>query len=131
MSDNWVVQNLQNSLDTWNKKLAEVWTLLTQSPQGFKGGHIWHIIMNIHGSLEAIGLALLVLFFVAGVGGASKTTLPKSIIKAVEECGFFESIPLWAITLIGSLFITIMSFIIILTVYGRFFKFCSIAAGGE
>ena len=122
MSDNWVVQNLQNSLDTWNKKLAEVWTLLTQSPQGFKGGHIWHIIMNIHGSLEAIGLALLVLFFVAGVGGASKTTLPKSIIKAVEECGFFESIPLWAITLIGSLFITIMSFIIILTVYGRFFK---------
>ena len=122
MSDNWVVQNLQNSLDTWNKKLAEVWTLLTQSPQGFKGGHIWHIIMNIHGSLEAIGLALLVLFFVAGVGGASKTTLPKSIIKAVEECGFFESIPLWAITLIGSLFITIMSFIIILMVYGRFFK---------
>ena len=122
MSDNWVVQNLQNSLDTWNKKLAEVWTLLTQSPQGFKGGHIWHIIMNIHGYLEAIGLALLVLFFVAGVGGASKTTLPKSIIKAVEECGFFESIPLWAITLIGSLFITIMSFIIILTVYGRFFK---------
>ena len=122
MSDNWVVQNLQNSLDTWNKKLAEVWTLLTQSPQSFKGGHIWQIIMNIHGSLEAIGLALLVLFFVAGVGGASKTTLPKSIIKAVEECGFFESIPLWAITLIGSLFITIMSFIIILTVYGRFFK---------
>ena len=62
MSDNWVVQNLQNSLDTWNKKLAEVWTLLTQSPQSFKGGHIWQIIMNIHGSLEAIGLALLVLF---------------------------------------------------------------------
>ena len=179
MSDNWVVQNLQNSLDTWNKKLAEVWTLLTQSPQSFKGGHIWHIIMNIHGSLEAIGLALLVLFFVAGlvktcgsftelkkpehaikifvrfaiakgvvtyglelmlalfniaqgiintimkssgIGGVSKTTLPKTIIKAVEECGFFESIPLWAITLIGSLFITIMSFIIILTVYGRFFK---------
>ena len=179
MSDNWVVQNLQNSLDTWNKKLAEVWTLLTQSPQSFKGGHIWQIIMNIHGSLEAIGLALLVLFFVAGVvktcgsftelkkpehaikifvrfaiakgvvtyglelmlalfniaqgiintimkssgiGGVSKTTLPKTIIKAVEECGFFESIPLWAITLIGSLFITIMSFIIILTVYGRFFK---------
>ena len=179
MSDNWVVQNLQNSLDTWNKKLAEVWTLLTQSPQNFKGGHIWQIIMNIHGSLEAIGLALLVLFFVAGVvktcgsftelkkpehaikifvrfaiakgvvtyglelmlalfniaqgiintimkssgiGGVSKTTLPKTIIKAVEECGFFESIPLWAIKLIGSLFITIMSFIIILTVYGRFFK---------
>ena len=58
----------------------------------------------------------------SGIGGASKTTLPKTISTAVEECGFFKSIPLWAITLIGSLFITIMSFIIILTVYGRFFK---------
>ena len=67
----------------------------------------------------------------SGIGGVSKTTLPKTIIKAVEECGFFESIPLWAITLIGSLFITIMSFIIILTVYGRFFKFCSITASGK
>jgi hypothetical protein len=37
-------------------------------------------------------------------------------------CGFFESIPLWAVTLIGSLFITVLSFIMIMTVYGRFFK---------
>ena len=44
------------------------------------------------------------------------------MIKAIEDCGFFESIPLWAVTLIGSLFITVLSFIIILTVYGRFFK---------
>ena len=43
-------------------------------------------------------------------------------MKAIEDCGFFESIPLWAVTLIGSLFITVLSFIIILTVYGRFFK---------
>ena len=40
----------------------------------------------------------------------------------MEDCGFFESIPLWAVTLIGSLVITVLSFIIILTVYGRFFK---------
>lgn len=40
MSDNWVVQNLQNSLDTWNEKLSEVWKLLTESPQQFKGGGI-------------------------------------------------------------------------------------------
>lgn len=178
-SDNWVVQNLQNSLDTWNSKMAEVWSLLTTSPQSFKGGGIWQVIMNIHGALKAIGLALLVLFFLAGVvktcgsltevkrpeqalklfirfaiakgvvtygldlmlavfnivqgvtstimrasglGGASKTTLPKQMIDAIEDCGFFESIPLWAVTLIGSLFITIISFIVILTVYGRFFK---------
>lgn len=179
MSDNWVVQNLQNSLDTWNEKLSEVWQLLTMSPQQFKGGNIWSIMLNIHGALKAIGLALLVLFFVVGLvktcggfadlkkpehaikvfvrfaiakgvvtygldlmlalfniiqgivntimksSGASavaKTTLPKSIIDAIEDCGFFESIPLWAVTLIGSLFITVMSFVIILTVYGRFFK---------
>ena len=179
MSDNWVVQNLQNALDTWNEKLAEVWKLLTQSPENFKGGAIWDVILNIHGALKAIGLALLVLFFVVGVvktcgsftdvkkpehavklfvrftiakgvvtyglelmmalftivqgvistimkaagfGAAGKTVLPKEIITAVEDCGFFESIPLWAVTLIGSLFITVLSFIIIMSVYGRFFK---------
>ena len=179
MSDNWVVQNLQNALDTWNDKLAEVWQLMTMSPENFKGGGIWNVILNINGAMQAIGLALLVLFFLAGVvqtsanltdvkrpehalklflrfaiakgvvtyglelmmavfeivqgiiskimrtsglGGASKTSLPSEMIDAIEDCGFFESIPLWAVTIIGSLFITILSFIIIMTVYGRFFK---------
>ena len=179
MSDNWVVQNLQNALDTWNDKLAEVWQLMTMSPENFKGGGIWNVILNINGAMQAIGLALLVLFFLAGVvqtsanltdvkrpehalklflrfaiakgvvtyglelmmavfeivqgiiskimrtsglGGASKTSLPNEMIDAIEDCGFFESIPLWAVTIIGSLFITILSFIIIMTVYGRFFK---------
>lgn len=179
MSDSWVVQNLQNALNTWNEKLAEVWKLLIQSPKTFKGGSIWHVILNIHGGLQAIGLALLVLFFIvgvvktcgsftevkkpehalklfvrfaiakgvvtyglelmlalfdiaqgvvakimktAGLGNVGKTVLPNEMIKAVEECGFFESIPLWAVTLIGSLFITVLSFIIIMSVYGRFFK---------
>ena len=179
MSDNWVVQNLQNALDTWNSKMAEVWSLLTMSPQSFRGGGIWSVIVNINGAVKGIGLALLVLFFLmgvvktsgslsevkrpehalklfirfavakgvvtygldlmlaifnivqgtlstmmraSGVGSATKTTLPTSIVDAVEDCGFFESIPLWAVSLIGSLFITVLSFIIILTVYGRFFK---------
>ena len=179
MSDNWVVQHLINTLDTWNDKLAEVWKLLTISPQSFKGGGIWKVILTINGAMQAIGLALVVLFFLVGMMKTSanldevkrpehalklflrfaiskgvvtyglelmmaifqiiqgvtskimtssgitktgKTTLPKEMIKAIEDCGFFESIPLWAITLIGSLFITVLSFIIILTVYGRFFK---------
>ncbi len=179
MSENWVVQHLINTLDTWNEKLAEVWKLLTMSPEQFRGGGIWHVILTINGSLQAIGLALLVLFFLAGVvktsanldeikrpehalklflrfamakgvvtyglelmmaiftiiqgviskimkssgiAGVSKTKLPQDMIDAIEECGFFESIPLWAVTLIGSLFVTVLSFIIILTVYGRFFK---------
>ena len=67
MSDNWVVQNLQNALDTWNKYLSEIWQLITQSPEQFKGGSIWGVIVNIHDAVRAIGLALLVLFFVVGV----------------------------------------------------------------
>ena len=179
MSDNWVVQNLQNSLESWNSKLSEVWRLLTQSPEEFRGGGIWSVIQDIHGALLAIGLALLVLFFVVGVvktcgsfadvkrpehalklfvrfaiakgvvtyglelmmalfqivqgivstimqasglGNNSELVLPDEMIVAIEDCGFFESIPLWAVTLICSLVITILSFIIILSVYGRFFK---------
>ena len=162
MSDNWVVQNLQNALDTWNKYLSEIWQLITQSPEQFKGGTIWSVIVNIHDAVRAIGLALLVLFFVigivktcgsfaevkkpehalklfirfaiakgvvtyglelmmalfnivqglvstimnaAGFGTAQQTVLPQEIVTAVESCGFFESIPLWAVTLIGGLFI--------------------------
>ena len=67
MSDNWVVQNLENALETWNEKLSEIWTLITQSPQDFKGGTIWQVIVDINGAVQAIGLALLVLFFVIGV----------------------------------------------------------------
>ena len=179
MSDNWVVQNLQNALDTWTSKLAEIWQILTQSPETFKGGGIWQVIVQIHGALQAIGYALLVLFFVVGVvktcgsftevkrpehalkifirfaitkgvvtyglelmmalfniiqgvtstimqtagfGSTEDTVLPDEIIEAVEDCGFFESIPLWAVTLIGGLFITVLSFIMIMSVYGRFFR---------
>ena len=58
----------------------------------------------------------------AGFGSPQQTVLPAEMITTIEDCGFFESIPLWAVTLIGGLFITVMSFILIMTVYGRFFK---------
>ena len=58
----------------------------------------------------------------AGFGSAAQTVLPAEIVTAIESCGFFESIPLWAVTLIGGLFITVLSFIMIMSVYGRFFK---------
>ena len=67
MSDNWVVQNLENALNTWNEKLAEIWQLITQSPQQFKGGDIWGVIVDIKGALQAIGIGVLVLFLVVGV----------------------------------------------------------------
>ena len=175
----WIIDNLNNALDTWNQKLSEIWQLLTQSPETFKGGAIWEVVQNIHGALQAIGYALLVLFFVIGVvktcgsftevkkpehalklfirfalakgvityglelmialftivqgivstimtsagfGSANQTTLPTEIVDAINACGFWESIPLWAVTLIGGLFIMVLSFIMIMSVYGRFFK---------
>lgn len=174
-----IIDNLTSALNTWNEKLAEIWMLLTQSPETFKGGDIWNIIVKIHGALQAIGLSLLVLFFLwglirtctnwqdikrpehafklflrfiiarglvmygmelmtgifeivqgvistitrtVGLGTAERTVIPQEIIDAVNNTGFLESIPLWAVTLLGSIFITILSFIMILTVYGRFFK---------
>ena len=178
-SGNWVIDNLNNALQTWNDKLAEIWQIVTQSPTDFKGGGIWSVIVDIHGALQAIGLALLVLFFVIGVvktcgsfaevkkpehalklfirfalakgvvtyglelmmalfnivqgiistimssagfGITTNAVLPSEIVQAIEDCGFWESIPLWAVTLIGGLFITVLSFIMIMSVYGRFFK---------
>ena len=47
--------------------MAESWTLISTSPEEFKGGGIWDVILNIHDAVKAIGYALLVLFFVAGV----------------------------------------------------------------
>ena len=174
-----IIDNLTSALNTWNSKLAEIWLLLTESPETFKGGNIWTIIVKIHNGLQAIGLALLVLFFLwgmiktctswqdikrpeqafklflrfiiartlvlygmelmtkifqivqgiissitqtAGLGTSSETVIPQEIVDAVSNTGFLESIPLWAVILLGSIFITILSFIMILTVYGRFFK---------
>ena len=58
----------------------------------------------------------------AGIERLSRTRLPEEIVMAIEDTGFFESIPIWVITLIGGLIIWVLSFVMILTVYGRFFK---------
>lgn len=175
----WITNNLKTSLDTWNGKMNEIWQLVTQSPQDFRGGGIWKVVQNINGTMQAIGLALLVLFFVVGVAkqfgnfaevkkpehafklfirfvlakgivtygmelmlaifnigqgivqkiittsglsGANNSYLPQEIADAVDKVGFFNSIPLGAVTILGGLFITVLSFVMILTVYGRFFK---------
>lgn len=73
------------------------------------------------------GIVQNVMGHVGGLVGAS-VTLPDEIITAIEEVGFLESIPLWLVSFLGSLFITIMSFILIMTVYGRFFKIYLFAA---
>ena len=179
ISDNWVVRNLERAIGTWNDKLAELWQLITQTPETFKGGQIWGVIVNINSALIGVGYGLLVLFFAIGIfssaasfrelqrpefalrhfirfvlakvavgrgmelmtaifsicgsvvsatmssigGGVTSTAaLPGEIVSAIENTGFMQSIPLWLVSFLGSLFITVMSFILILTVYGRFFK---------
>ena len=173
------MDNLNSALGTWNGKLAEIWTLLSTSPENFKGGAVWSVMRDINGALQAIGCALLVLFFVMGIvktcssftelkkpemvfkcfirfvlaqaavthgmelmtalfkvaqgmistimtasgmSALTDTTLPAEMVTIIEDVGFLESIPLWAITLLGSLFIWVLSLIMILTVYSRFFK---------
>lgn len=178
-SGNWITDNLNSALNTWNDKLAEIWTLVSTSPEDFKGGGIWNVILNINDGLKAVGYALLVLFFVMGIvktcgsfseikkpeqifkcfirfvlaqaavtwglelmmalfgvaqgmvttimessgmTATSAASLPSEMVSIIEDVGFVESIPLWAITLLGSLFIWVLSLIMILTVYSRFFK---------
>jgi hypothetical protein len=178
-SGNWVIDNLNNALNTWNEKLGEIWHLITQSPETFKGGAVWDVMVNIHNAVQAVGLGLLVLFFTvglvktfgsfvemkrpevvfkvfirfvlakaaityglelmmalfrivqglmatimsaSGIASGTPTVLPGEIVTAINNTGFFASIPLWAVTLLGGLFITVLSFIMIMSVYGRFFK---------
>lgn len=186
MGDNgWIIDNLNSALATWNSKLGELWQLLTQSPQDFKGGGIWLVVLGIHNALKGIGLGLLVLFFAVGVaktcgslaetrrpervlalfvrfvlakaavqyglemmlgvfevaqgtvstimtasgtGGLSDSVLPQEIIDKVAQVGFWQSIPLWAVTLLGGLLITVLSFVMIMTVYGRMFRLYIFAA---
>lgn len=67
MDNNWIVENLTNAFGVWNSKMTEMWSLLTESPQTFKGGTIWQTIVTINGGMQAIGYGLLVLFFAIGI----------------------------------------------------------------
>ena len=176
---NWILDNLYSALQFWNAKLAEIWMLITQSPQSFKGGGIWDVVTGINGALKAIGYALLVLFFLVGVvktcgsfaeikkpehalklfvrfaiakgvisygldlmmalfkivqgivttiigsGGldaAQAVTLPDGMITAVENLTFLESIPAWAVSLIMCLVVFVLTLVMVMSVYGRFFR---------
>ena len=50
------------------------------------------------------------------------------MVLGINNVGFWDSIPLWAVTLIGGLLITVLSFTMILTVYGRMFSLWMYAA---
>jgi len=172
-----ILSLLELIVETWNTKLGEIWALLSTSPTAFRGGSIWSIILNINGAIKAIGVALLVLFFLTGVikqttnfheikrpevalrlfirfaiakamvtwgmdimlglfdigqgiistagqslGSAHTTVLPTEITQALNDLSFFEKFGPWILTLLGLLLITVMTFVMLLTVYSRFFK---------
>lgn len=108
MSDNWIVQNLENALETWNEKLSEIWQLITQSPESFKGGTIWNVIVNIHGAVQAIGLALLVLFFVVGVmrtcGSFTEVKKPEHALKLFIRFALAKGAVTYGLELMMALF---------------------------
>ena len=58
----------------------------------------------------------------SGLSGSTGTTLPQEIIDKINDVGFWDSIPLWAVTLLGGLFIRVWWFIFILPGYSRLFK---------
>ena len=178
-SGNWIIDNIANALEVWNAKLAEIWGLLVQTPENFKGGAVWDVITDIHGALQAVGYALLVLFFLVGVvktcgsfaeikkpehalklfvrfalakavithglelmmalfrivqgiisnimttsgmASAAAVTIPPEMEEAIRGLTFWESVPAWAVSLIGSLVVIVLSFVMIMSVYGRFFR---------
>ena len=178
-SGKWIIDNICYAIEIWNEKLAEIWLIITQSPQNFKGGGIWQIVLSINGALKAIGYALLVLFFLmgvvktagsftevkrpehalklfvrfvlakavvtygldlmlalfrivqgmistamraAGVATQAAVMLPEEMGTAIESLTFWQTIPAWAVSLIGSLIVIVLSFVMIMSVYGRFFK---------
>lgn len=108
MSDNWIVQNLENALRTWNDKLSEIWQLITQSPEQFKGGSIWNVIVDIHGAVQAIGLALLVLFFVIGVmktcGSFAEVKKPEHALKLFIRFALAKGVVTYGLELMMALF---------------------------
>ena len=176
---NWIVENINNAFATWNEKVAEIWALIATSPQDFKGGGIWSVMVDINGGMKAVAYSLLILFtamsifsgtmnfkelrrpetalryfirFVAtktaitycmdimtlvfeicgnvaarvaenlGAAAGLQATLSDEMTQTIDSVGFFDSIPLWIVSLIGTLLITVLSFMMIMTVYGRFFK---------
>lgn len=178
-SDNWIIQNLNSALGTWNERMTEIWTLITTAPEDFRNGSMWYVVLGINTALRAIAYALLVLFFVMGVmktcgsfselkrpeavfklfirfalakaaisycleilsalfkiaqgvvntimgasgfGDTASMTLPEQMTEIIQDVSLLQSIPLWAVTLLGSVMVWVLSTVMVLTVYSRFFK---------
>ena len=181
----WLLESLQNALSIWNFIQRTIVGTIATSPESFRGGTVWPVIQSVYGGLQAVGYALLVLFFVigvirtcgsfaemkrpelalklfvrfaiskgvitygmdimltlmtigqgiirtifnaAGLTDAGALTVPETVIDAVENSRLTDSILLLEVTLIGCLLIWVVSFIMLITVYGRIIKIIMYAA---
>ena len=171
---------LMQGLQYLGSMLSKMWSILTTSPQSFKGGAIWKVITTINGVLGAIGTALLVLFFTIGViktcGSFAELKKPETAVKAfvrfaiakalIDNClklmvnfvtivqsviakvasassigtaleysvpskvkstfdgiGILDgAIPIWAVCFIAHIAFIVIGIVLLLTVYGRFFR---------
>ena len=175
----WTEGNLRSAIESWNRWLGEIIQILTQSPEYFRDGAVWRVILSIHAALQGIGLGLLVLFFVIGVVktcgtfaemkrpevaikmfirfalaravvvyglelmmaifsivqgiiqqtllaagflGVDSVTLPEEIATAIDNTSFLDRFPMWIVALLGSIVIFVLGIILIMSVYGRFFR---------
>lgn len=168
---------LSTALEQWNNKIDDILNLLTKTPEEFKP-EVWRIIQNIFGSMQAVGYALLVLFFFIGIlktagsltelkrpevalkafirflltklaldncmrgmnsfidigkslvltvnskAGINITalTVPDGVQQAIKQLKWNNGLFMAIVAMIGSLVIMVLSIVIVLTVYGRFFK---------
>ena len=115
MSNNWIVENIQNALDTWNDKLNEIWWLLSQSPTEFKGGTVWNVMVNINGTLKAVGYALLVLFFLMGImkhyNSMQEIKRPEQALKLFIRFVIAKAAVTWGLDLMMAMFTIVQGII--------------------
>ena len=115
MSNNWIVENLENALETWNDKLSEIWRLLTESPTEFKGGSIWNVMVNINGALKAVGYALLVLFFLMGImrqfNSFQEIKRPEHALKLFIRFVLAKAAVTWGLDLMMAMFTIVQGII--------------------
>lgn len=107
-SGNWIIDNLNSALEMWNGRLEEIWQLITTSPENFKGGGIWNVIVGINGGLKAVGYALLVLFFVMGIvktcGSFAEMKKPELAFKCFIRFALAQAAVTWGMELMTGAF---------------------------
>jgi len=63
-----------------------------------------------------------------GIGSPTQATIPQEIVDAVDGMSWLSSFGLWAVSLLGSLVVIVLSLVMLYTVYSRFIRLYLYAA---